>query len=106
MSHLELCLTSSRKVESSPDTLYWQSPSYRAQRPPTLAESQKSKQSPHQAKESPFGLASDIIPESPGLDEVQEAFNAIKNSVDKVILPSYMMLHDSGTGIKRKISRH
>lgn len=57
---------------------------------------------PHQAKENPFGPENPLTAESPELDEIQEKFNAIKNSLDKVILPSSFRLHDSRTGIKRE----
>jgi len=35
------------------------------------------------------------------LHEVQERFNTIKQSVDKLVLSPYMKLHDTRTGIKR-----
>ncbi|KAH3781522.1 hypothetical protein DPMN_159352 [Dreissena polymorpha] len=34
--------------------------------------------------------------------DIQERFNVIKNSVEKVMLPPHMKLHDSRTGIKRE----
>ena len=34
--------------------------------------------------------------------EIQEKFNVIKSSVDKVILPTHLKLHDSRSGIKRE----
>ena len=34
--------------------------------------------------------------------EIQEKFNVIKPSVDKVILPTHLKLHDSRSGIKRE----
>ena len=37
-----------------------------------------------------------------GSAEIQESFNAIKSTVDKVTLPPHMKLHDSRAGIKRE----
>ena len=39
-----------------------------------------------------------LTTKSPELDEVQEKFNPIKNSLDKIILPSSLRLHDLRTG--------
>lgn len=60
--------------------------------------------SPYQANKDYFGPASGAeygTAEDLGLDQIQEQFNGIRASVDKVILPPYLKLHDSRSGVKR-----
>ena len=101
MSHLELCIKSSQRVESSAHALLRQPPyCVQGQSPPHVAESNQNS-TPDQATGNPFGPEPVTAGQS-GSSEIQERFNAIKSSVDKVILPSALKLHDSRTGIKRE----
>ena len=93
---LETRFSHSKPSESS--SVFRKPPSSFTQLPPTRAEDCVL---PNQPKENPFGPEIPLTAESLEFDEVQEKFNAIKNSLDKVILPSSLRLHDSRTGIKR-----
>ena len=56
-----------------------------------------------QAQGGPVSSASkDNTTDDSEFSEIQEKFNVIKSSLDKVILPSRFELHDSRTGIKRE----
>ena len=101
MNNLELYIRSTRRNESSSvHALLRQSP-YLTQGhcPPHVAESNKN-QTPYQAIDSLSGPES-VTAQTPGPNELQERFNSIKNTVDKVILPVGFKLHDARTGIKR-----
>jgi len=58
-------------------------------------------QSPYQANRFSPSPDRKFSSGKPELHEVQERFNVIKLSVDKVVLPPYMKLHDTRSGIKR-----
>lgn len=52
--------------------------------------------------EGPASSASLFSPtDNSVFNEIQEKFNVIKSSVEKVILPTHLKLHDSRSGIKR-----
>ena len=86
MNHLELCFKSSQRTESSAHALFRQSPyCLQGQSPPHMAESNQNP-TPDQATRNPFGPEPVTAGQS-GSNEVQERFNSIKSSVDKVILP-------------------
>ena len=101
MNNLELHIKASQRSESSTHALLRQAP-YLPQGhcPPHVAESSKS-QTPYQAKDSLSGPEF-VTAGTPGPNELQERFNSIKNTVDKVILPVGFKLHDARTGIKRE----
>ena len=100
MNNFEFYIRSSQRNESSAHALLRQSP-YLPQGhcTPHVAESNKNR-TPYQAKDSLSGPES-VTARTPGPNELQERFNSIKNTVDKVILPIGFKLHDARTGIKR-----
>ena len=57
---------------------------------------------PHQAEVYPFGPDEYATAEVPAFHEVQEQFNAVKQTVEKVILPTHLKLHESRSGIKKE----
>ena len=57
---------------------------------------------PNLANQYPFGPDYRASAEAPAFHEVQEQFNAVKQTVDKVILPNQLKLHNSRTGIRKE----
>ena len=58
---------------------------------------------PKKAAIPPYAFGPDkVTAEIDELSEVQERFNVIKSSVDKVLLPNHLKLHDNRIGIKRE----
>ena len=66
---------------------------------PHLASDQQFKP-PNQAT-SPFSPDSPASAEGLVFSEIQERYQSVKQSVDKVILPPHLKLHDSRSGVKR-----
>lgn len=97
LNRLEFGYSREKHSENSPSLAARPPFSSGSQLPPTAAEAC----SPPQAKEYPFDPDSNITAESPVSDQVQEQFNSIKSSLEKVVLPTHLKLHDSRTGIKR-----
>lgn len=58
--------------------------------------------SPYQAPPGPDSSMNTAEADGQEFVEIQDHFNCIKASVEKVILPNHLKLHDTRTGVKKE----